>query len=301
MLISFSDHNPTGISKRSFMQKLNHYALILSLAWMVSMLAGAASAQDRTLPEDDWYGDVKRVLMNHYTGKVVRTKLPIPATRRGLELFDGSVKTLADKTPTETAAQMGEELTIKSFRVTDNNIEVLLVRNEPPSKKKVPNPFSAWKQPRINLRFSRELTTKDLTIENINRMLAPAVEIATLAQPAPDAAAQTAIVQASTQPAPPTAAGKREEIANSENIPTPQIVGDLPSIGSGVGELTIESSARQARVYIDGAFSGPTPRTVRLRAGVHTILVVSDGYASWEQRLFVPGAKLSLVRAELQR
>ncbi|MDX2029908.1 MAG: PEGA domain-containing protein [Blastocatellia bacterium] len=268
---------------------------------MITLLAGAASAQDRTLPEEDWYGDVKRVLMNHYTGKIVRTRLPIPATRRGLELVDGSVKTLADKTPVETAAQMGEELTIKSFRVTDNNIEVLFAKSEPPPKKKVPNPFSAWKQPRINLRFSRELAAKDLTIENINRMLASAVEVAALVPATPDPAAQTAIVQSATPPAPQSAASRREEAANTENIPTPQIVSDLPTVGTGVGELTIESSTKQARVYIDGAFSGPAPRTVRLRAGVHTILVVSDGYASWEQRLFIPGAKLSLVRAELQK
>ncbi|MFN0084089.1 MAG: PEGA domain-containing protein [Blastocatellia bacterium] len=267
---------------------------------MASMLAGAASAQDRTLPEEDWYGDVKRVLMNHYTGKVVRTRLPIPATRRGLELVDGSVRTVADKSQLETAAQMGEELTIKSFRVTDNNIEVLLARSEPPPKKKVPNPFSAWKQPRINLRFSRELAAKDLTIENINRMLAPAVDVAALGAPTPDPAAQTAIVHAAAQPGPREAADKSAPTANPENIPTPQIVGDLPSAGSEVGELTIESSVRQARVYIDGAFSGAAPRTVRLRTGVHTILVLCDGYAGWEQRLFIPGAKISLVRAEIK-
>ncbi len=281
------------------MLKVNRAVLSMSLALALSLLTGAALAQDRTLPEEDWYGDIKRVLMGHYTGKVVRTRLAIPATRRGLELVDGTVRSVADSTPPETAAQMGEELTIKSFRVTDSNIEVLLAKTEPAPKKKSRNPFSAWKQPRINLRFSRELAAKDLTIENINRMLAPAVDVATLAPPAPDPAAQAAIVQTAPAPAPPP--GRRDEPTNIENIPTPQIVGDLPTAGSGLGELTIECSAKQARIYIDGAFSGAAPRTVRLRTGVHTILVVADGYASWEQRLYVPGAKSSMIRAELQK
>jgi hypothetical protein len=282
------------------MQKLNRSLLLVSLAWLAtSLAAGVAVAQDRQFPSEDWYGDVKRVLMIHYTGKTVRTKLPIPATRRGLELVDGAVRTVAEKDPPPLAAEMGEELTIKSFHVTDNNIEVLLARSEPPPKKKVPNPFNAWKQPRINLRFSRELAAKDLTIENINRALAPAVEVSTLTPP-PDPAPQTAIMQATTpapaaKPAEPSAPAKAETDA-----PMPQIVGDLAA-NPRVGELTVEVSTKQARVYIDGSYSGLAPRTVRLRAGLHTVLVVSEGYASWEQRMLIPGAKASILRVELRK
>jgi hypothetical protein len=83
--------------------------------------------------------------------------------------------------------------------------------------------------------------------------------------------------------------------------PPLKIVGDLPAAGPDVGEVTIESSAGAARIYIDGAYSGAAPRTLRLHTGFHTILVVSDTYKTWERRLQIPGAKISVVRAELQK
>src|SRR5262245_36230439 len=46
--------------------------------------------EDRaTLPEEKWYQDLKRVLAAHYTGMPVRTRVMIPATRRGVQVIDG--------------------------------------------------------------------------------------------------------------------------------------------------------------------------------------------------------------------
>jgi hypothetical protein len=282
-----------------------HCIKVLFAALAILLLAATGFAQRRTLVEEDWYGDVKKVLMDHYTGKTVRLKLPIPATRRGLEVYDGAVQTEASKATPQFAAQIGDEVTIKSFKVGDSGVEVLLSKNEPPRKGKIPNPFAVWKQPRINLRFSHELSSKDLTIENLNRFLAPAVDITPLTPTvsennsnAPQAA--TAVPPASQQAAPQP--GQRAESNPAEqSMPMPSIVADLQSAGPDVGELTVEASVKGARVYIDGSYSGEAPRTVRLRAGIHTILVVGEGYASWEQRLFIPGAKASVVRAELNK
>ncbi len=281
---------------------------VLFAALVILSLAVSVSAQGKKLVEEEWYGDVKKILTDHYTGKIVRLKLPIPATRRGLEVLDGAVQTEASKEAPQFAAQIGEELTIKSFKVSDSSVEVLLGKTEPPRKSKVPNPFAGWKQPRINLRFSHELSTKDLTIENLNRHLAAAVDVATLAQIAPAIAeSSSSSTQAATAPAPSNQkaeaqAGQVAEPKSAEQtLPAPAVVADLPSVGPDIGELTIECSVREARVYIDGSYSGVAPRTLRLRAGVHTILIVADGYASWEQRLLVPGAKISAIRVELQR
>jgi hypothetical protein len=220
-------------------------------------------------------------------------------------VVDGAVQTEASKEAPQFAAQIGDELTIKSFKVSDSSVEVLLAKNEPPRKSKMPNPFAVWKQPRINLRFSHELSSKDLTIENLNRFLAPAVDITPLAQAAPEN--NPTATPPSTPPPPPEQKSEPQPNRSGEakpaeqTLPTPSIVADLQSAGPNIGELTVESSVRGARLYIDGSYSGEAPRTVRLRAGIHTILVVSDGYASWEQRLFIPGGKISVVRAELSR
>lgn len=281
----------------------------LAIPLLAASLSAQGFAQGRVrLVEEDWYGDVKKALADHYTGKTVRLKLPIPATRRGLEMVDGAVRTEASKERPQFAAQIGEELTIKSFRVGDSDVEVLLNRNEPPRKSRIPNPFAAWKQPRITLRFTHELSTKDLTIENLNRHLAMAVEVAPLVPiGASIGETNSNSTQASTAPAPSNQAAeapparKDEPKPAAETLLTPSIVADLPVVGPDVGELTVECSVRGARVYIDGSYSGVAPRTLRLRAGAHTILVVGDGNASWEQKMMVPGAKISAIRVELPR
>lgn len=290
-----------------------HRINVLLAALIISLIAVPAFAQRAKLVDEYWYGDVKKALSDHYTGKTVRLKLPIPATRRGLEMVDGQVQRGATKEAPQFSAQIGDELTIKYFRVSDNSVEVLLDKldqEEPPRKSRFPNLFGP-KQPRISLRFSHELSYKDLTVENLNRLLSPAVDVTTLAMtlPPPNANSTAKSEAPSQQPEPQPiqqsvqkSDGQKAEAAQAElNLPTPDIVADLPVVGPNVGELTIECSVRGARIYIDGSYSGVAPRTLRLRAGFHTILVLSAGYESWERRLYIPGAKISVARAELQR
>jgi hypothetical protein len=265
------------------------------LLWSIFFISAISFAQTKTIAIEDFYGDIKTSLVSHYTNKLVKTKLPIPATRRGIEIVDGTLQSTVGpgQPPPPLAAESGDELIIKSMRIGDKDIEVVMDKPEQPQKKGLSNPFVISKPPRINLRFSRELTTRDLTIENINRLLATAVDVSGLA---PQIAEKAAPATQATESSPPAA-----DAAKEQQPPSPSIVGDLPALSPGIGELTVESLAAPARIYIDGSYSGLAPRTVRLRAGVHIVLVISDGHAPWEQKLFIPGGKASIVRAEMSR
>lgn len=263
--------------------------LLLSL---LALSSSGPSAQERKLVYEDWYGETKRELSVHYTGKTVKLRMAIPATRRGLEMTDGE---FSQDDSAQAQAQPGDEVTIKSFKVGATNFELLLNK----TGEKRPNRFFGWmKRTRINLRFSRELTAKDMTVENVNRLLAAAIDVAPLVPASADnSSGNTQSLIASVAETAP----KTLPISNSQGLPSASVTGDLSPASPNFGELTVECATSQARVYIDNAYSGFAPRTVRLRAGVHSVLVMANGYAAWEQRLLIPGGKASLVKAELQR
>lgn len=277
------------------MNKLTNRAIAAALL-SLALLTWAVSAQDRRLAYDNWYGDTKKTLADHYTGKTVKLRMAIPATRRGLEMADGAVESQEAMESSQPLAQPGDELTIKSFKIRDTSIELLLNKTGQPRKSR----FFSWpkKQPRINLHFSRELSAKDMNIENINRWLAAAIDVSPLALPIGEQMPNT--TQASITPTPEPVAVKMAWTNNDQSLPVATVTADLPNIGPDIGELTITGSTGQARIYIDNAYSGFAPRIVRLRAGVHSILVMANGYAVWEQRLVIPGGKASIVKAELQ-
>lgn len=258
------------------------------------LFCAVAVAQQKPIAIEDWYGEVKTTLAKHYTGKSVRTKLPIPDARRGLEMIDGAVRNEPASDPKPLAAQIGEELVIKEVEFDDNAIRFAFAKNEPPPKRSIANPLALPTRPKISLRFSRELTSKDLTIESINRLLAVAIDTSLL-QPTATTAASAPSVNATSAPAPDT------NSAATAKIPMPEIVRNIGPADTTISELSVEAAAAGARVYIDGAYSGVAPRTLRLRAGAHTIMIVADGFAPWEQRLFFPGGKSSIIRADLQK
>ncbi len=273
------------------MIKLTNRNVIVVAALSLALMTLVSFAQERRLAYDDWYGDVKKTLADHYTGKTVKLRMAIPNTRRGLEMFDGNFA--ADADSAQTLVQPGDEVIIKSFRVNDQNIELQLSKLGAKPKRRF---FSFAKQPRINIRFSRELNSTDMTIENINQWLSPMVDVTPLG----GLAAEQTTTQASIAPDPePTA--KTNGVENSQGLPTPNISGDLKSVEADVSELTVECSTGNARIYIDDAYSGFAPRTVRLKSGIHSILVMADGYSAWEQRLLLPGGKTSTVKAELKK
>ena len=65
-----------------------------------------------------------------------------------------------------------------------------------------------------------------------------------------------------------------------------------------IGLLTIKSYTR-ARVYIDGQFSGYTPRSVRLTTGEHKLILLADGYEEWGRSLRLKGNQQIGIMAAL--
>lgn len=286
------------------MKTLVRNAAICAVALVIVALSSIAFAQQPRLPEEEWYGDTKRALIKHYVGKTVRARLPIPATRRGLELRDGAFQRAATPIAAPPIAQPGDELVIKSFKVTDHSIELVFNQTGAPPERARWNLLATRKEPRLKLHFSRELTGKDLTIESINRWLAAAVDVNQLAPGAATTVAEIAPVAErpvhNTPAAPVSAsvefASKTITPDESQDLPALPVVSELPALGANIGELVIECADPQARIYINESYSGMAPRTVRLRAGVHMVSVLRDGKPLWEQRLFVPGGKASLLR-----
>jgi len=75
-----------------------------------------------------------------------------------------------------------------------------------------------------------------------------------------------------------------------------------PPPTDSTGLLTISAYA-PARIYIDGQYSGVTPRTVHLLAGEHQVRLVADGYVEWSSRVSVKkqqqmGVLASMTRSE---
>jgi len=56
-----------------------------------------------------------------------------------------------------------------------------------------------------------------------------------------------------------------------------------------------------ARVYIDGQYSGVTPRTVHLLAGEHQVRLVAEGYLEWSNRIQVRSRHQMGVLASMTR
>jgi PEGA domain len=267
--------------------------------------------------------DLKLLLNDYYAGKPVRAKVVIPANERGLEVLDGQLKIYP--VPELTAAvQPGEMVLIKELRFKNKEIEVrfdgerLTEANNTPTPVAVPGlapvgphgsdatvgpppaalaprtPKAAkpLPDPRVVLRFSRDIETRDLNLQSINRLLSPAIDITTLT---PNAA----LVAKDPPPARLTAAEQLQQTATTQGIPIAPVTGELIGAHVSVGELVIECTVAGARLYIDGTFSGAAPRTVQLLMGVHTVLVVAPGQNQFEQKFFLPAGKIATIKAEL--
>lgn len=267
--------------------------------------------------------DLKLLLNDYYAGKPVRAKVVIPANERGLEVLDGQLKIYP--VPELTAAvQPGEMVLIKELRFKNKEIEVRFdgerlteaVNTPPPVAvpglapvgphgsdatvgpppaalaPRTPKAAKPLPDPRVVLRFSRDIETRDLNLQSINRLLSPAIDITTLT---PNAA----LVAKDPPPARLTAAEQSQQTATTQGIPIAPVTGELIGAPVSVGELVIECTVGGARLYIDGTFSGAAPRTVQLLMGVHTVLVVAPGQTQFEQKFFLPAGKIATIKAEL--
>lgn len=276
---------------------------VFSVLLLLVLLTTASPSQS---PDQDNDSYLKTLLRDYYTGKIVRAKVAIPTSKHGLEIVDGQINA-ASQTNSKSAVQPGDPLLITQFQFSSKSIDIEFSSNEAPPAKAADsgNSFtgktSRQPAPRLRLQFSHEITTRDLNIQTINRLLAAALDVSALTpKTTPPAAVVSIEPRRRRSESAQLVLALIERRANAEGIPTAPTAAEDAVREPGIGELVIVSLVRSARVYIDGAFSGQLPRTVRILAGVHSILVTSDGYSAWGKKYFIPAGKLSAVSADLQ-
>lgn len=272
------------------------YKAVFSTALLTALLAVTVPARLSGQATDDY---LKSLLNQYYTGKIVRARVAIPADKKGLEIVDGLIR---NAPASRIAAEPGDPLLISQLRFKSHRIEVQFDSegSEPAAGKNFAGRNDKHAAPRIQLQFTREITTRDLNIRTINNLLASAIDVSSLTPKSARPAAESPTGEPRKRNDPgQLALMLAERRARAEGIPAAEIRTEGSVTEPGIGELTIECSAGQARFYIDGAFSGHTPRTIRLRAGVHTILVIGDAAEAWEKQFFIPAGHSSAVRAEL--
>lgn len=93
-------------------------------------------------------------------------------------------------------------------------------------------------------------------------------------------------------PPPPTRAAEPEANLEVEAPPT--------LLQANVGLVSIKSYV-PARIYIDGRYSGVTPRSVKLLAGEHSISLMAGGYQEYTRRVKVSGQQQIGILASLSK
>jgi len=81
--------------------------------------------------------------------------------------------------------------------------------------------------------------------------------------------------------------------------PAAQSVTAAPAGDKGIISLT--STPDSAEVYVDEAFVGNTPATLRLTPGKHTIKVAQGGYKPWSKDLSVMASSEVTLKAALEK
>jgi len=99
-----------------------------------------------------------------------------------------------------------------------------------------------------------------------------------------------------------------DSTSKSAGPPTPPTTVDAhPDIerggaknGNETGLVSINSHT-SARIYINGQFSGVTPRTIKLAAGDHQIRLIADGYEDWLRRVRLKTKQQVEVMASMKK
>lgn len=168
-----------------------------------------------------------------------------------------------------------------------------------------------------------DLTSESASVESTTISLFSAEDLRMARnRPAPAASTRAAVVgilpAGKPLPDPATtdeAAPKKiaTPIASSVAVPTPaspvvaaETNAQLEVESAGVllhpntGLVTIKSYV-PARVYIDGVYSGLTPRSVKLLAGDHTISLLADGYHDYSRKVKISGQQQLGILAAMSK
>ena len=99
----------------------------------------------------------------------------------------------------------------------------------------------------------------------------------------------------------PAAPQKAEKLPSAQDQPQSQIaVEQLGAKNSDEAGLVINSHT-PAKIYINGQFSGITPRTIKLNAGDHQIRLMADGYEEWTRRVRVKNKQQVEINATIKK
>ncbi len=88
--------------------------------------------------------------------------------------------------------------------------------------------------------------------------------------------------------------------AAAEPAPKLEVEAEGVLLPPNAGLVTIKSYV-PARVYIDGVYSGSTPRSVKLLTGEHTINLLADGYQEYSRKVKVNGQQQLGILAAMSK
>ncbi len=74
-----------------------------------------------------------------------------------------------------------------------------------------------------------------------------------------------------------------------------------PPPASSLGSYELVSDPPAAEIYVDDAFFGNTPATLKLKAGIHTVRVSLAGYKDWSRQLTVQEGSEAHLKATMEK
>lgn len=92
---------------------------------------------------------------------------------------------------------------------------------------------------------------------------------------------------------PPTSAAQKTEFRS-----TSIAKGQQQTVKIGFVEI---SSNTPARIYVDGQFSGRTPRVINLKAGDHQIRLIAEGYEDWARNVNLKTLEQMGIKAAMEK
>jgi hypothetical protein len=95
---------------------------------------------------------------------------------------------------------------------------------------------------------------------------------------------------------------KTQVTKGSDEETPPATKGDAPAAhDQGTGTVLMTSVPDSADVFVDGAFVGNSPATLKLKAGKHTVTVKMTGYNDWSREINVEAGSDVHLNAVLER
>jgi hypothetical protein len=102
-----------------------------------------------------------------------------------------------------------------------------------------------------------------------------------------------------TPVSPEAGAATVQPTTDPQSLPTPSQ--PTPSGTLSTGTLEVHSTPEGAEVYVDGAFIGNAPATLKLSPGQHTIRVTQSGFKDWSRDISVQAGSEAHLSASLDK